>query len=58
MEEIAATFEDVGLTPRIFQGVADVFRLVSETPLADQTSREPDPSLETVLETLVNKLAR
>ncbi len=58
MEEIAATFEDVGLTPRIFQGVADVFRLVSETPLADQTSREPDPSLETVLETLVNRLPR
>jgi 3-hydroxyisobutyrate dehydrogenase-like beta-hydroxyacid dehydrogenase len=55
MEEIAATFEDVGLTPRIFQGVADIFRMVSETSLADQTSREPDPPLETVLETLAEQ---
>jgi len=55
MEEIAATFQDVGLTPRIFQGVADMFRLVSETSLADQTSREPDPPLETVLEVLAKQ---
>ena len=42
MEEIAKTFEGLGMTPRIMQGAADLFRFVSETALADQTSREPD----------------
>ena len=56
MEEIAATFEALGLTPHIFQGAADIYRLVGDTPLADQTSRDPDPSLDAVLETLVDRL--
>ena len=56
MEEIAATFEGVGLTPRMLLGAADVYRLVSETPLADQTSREPDPTAETVLQVLTDRL--
>lgn len=53
MEEIAATFEGLGLTPRTLQGAADIYRLVGDTPLADQTSRQPDPSLDTILDTLV-----
>jgi 3-hydroxyisobutyrate dehydrogenase-like beta-hydroxyacid dehydrogenase len=57
MEEIATTFEDVGLTPRMLQGAADVYRLVGETPLADQTSREPDPSADRILEVLNSRLA-
>lgn len=56
MEEIAATFEGVGLTPRILLGAADMYRLVSETPLADQTSREPDPTADTVLQVLNKRL--
>jgi len=56
MEEIATTFADVGLTPRILLGAADVYRLVGETPLADQTSRQPDPPLDTILATLVDAL--
>ncbi len=52
MEEIAATFEHLGLTPRILLGAADMFRLVSDTPLADQTSREPDPELGEMLRVL------
>jgi 3-hydroxyisobutyrate dehydrogenase-like beta-hydroxyacid dehydrogenase len=56
MEEIAATFEALGLTPRILLGVADMYRFVGETPLADQTSREPDPPLDAVLDTLATAL--
>ena len=56
MEEIARTFEDLGLTPRIFEGAADIYRLVGDTPLADQTSREPDPELPAMLEELARKL--
>ena len=37
MLEIAATFEDLGLTPRILQGAADMYTLVGETPLRDET---------------------
>ena len=56
MEEIAATFNALGLTPRILEGAADMFRLVGETPLADQTSREPDPSLDGILDVLAQRL--
>ncbi|MEE8517809.1 MAG: DUF1932 domain-containing protein [Dehalococcoidia bacterium] len=57
MEEIALTFEGLGLTPNIFQGAADMYRLVSETPLADQTSREPDPELAAMLDVLTQHLS-
>src|SRR3972149_5777831 len=56
MEEIAKTFEDLGLTPLMLQGAADLYRLVGETPLADQTSREPDPSLAAVLGGLAERV--
>lgn len=57
MEEIAATFEGVGLTPRMLLGAADIYRLVSETRLADQTEREPNPTSEVVLRVLNNQLS-
>ena len=57
MEEIAHTFEELGLTPKIFEGAADMYRLVGETPLADQTSREPDPELDAMLDVLARKLS-
>ncbi len=56
MEEIAKTFEGLGMTPAIMQGAAELFRFVGETSLAEQTSREPDPSLDTVLDALANRL--
>jgi 3-hydroxyisobutyrate dehydrogenase-like beta-hydroxyacid dehydrogenase len=56
MEEIAATFASLGMTPRMLEGAADMYRLVGDTPLADQTSREPDPQLEDVLEALTRAL--
>jgi len=37
MEEIAATFNAVGLTPKIYKGAADMYRFVGQTPLADET---------------------
>jgi 3-hydroxyisobutyrate dehydrogenase-like beta-hydroxyacid dehydrogenase len=56
MEEIAATFEALGLTPRMLQGAADMYRFIGETPLADQTSREPDPPLDQILGSLTDRL--
>jgi 3-hydroxyisobutyrate dehydrogenase-like beta-hydroxyacid dehydrogenase len=34
MEEIAKTFSEADLTPAIFEGIADIYRLVAEHPLA------------------------
>jgi len=45
MEEIAATFSHIGLTPKILEGAADIYRFVGKTPLADQTPENRDPSL-------------
>jgi 3-hydroxyisobutyrate dehydrogenase-like beta-hydroxyacid dehydrogenase len=56
MEEIAKTFADLGMTPNILQGAADMYALVGETPLADLTSRDPNPTLDEVLEALVARL--
>jgi 3-hydroxyisobutyrate dehydrogenase-like beta-hydroxyacid dehydrogenase len=40
MEEIAKTFEDAGMTPKILLGAADMYRLVGETPLANETPED------------------
>ncbi|HEX9465718.1 MAG TPA: DUF1932 domain-containing protein [Alphaproteobacteria bacterium] len=37
MEEIAATFADVGMTPEVFDGVARVYRMVADSPLGRET---------------------
>jgi hypothetical protein len=57
MEEIAATFEAVGMTPKILLGAADMYTLVGETPLADLTSRDPEPTLDEVLDALEKRLS-
>ncbi len=38
MEEIAKTFGSLGLTPRILEGAADLYRLVARNPVADETA--------------------
>jgi len=43
MEEIAKTFEDLGLTPKIFQGAADMYRFVGSTTLAERVPEDPTP---------------
>jgi len=44
MEEIAATFDAVGVTPYFHKGAAEVFRLLSKTPFADETPETIDRS--------------
>ena len=44
MQEIEATFSHLGLTPFLFQGVADVYRLMGSTPLGDETPETKDPN--------------
>jgi 3-hydroxyisobutyrate dehydrogenase-like beta-hydroxyacid dehydrogenase len=42
MQEIAATFEHLGLTPYIFRGVADMYRFIGSTPLGQETPETED----------------
>jgi len=58
MEEIASTFAQVGLTPNILAGAADLYRFVGQTPLADRApeSEEPPPSLTEMITTLAEHL--
>ncbi|WP_138504800.1 NAD(P)-dependent oxidoreductase [Nostoc sp. PA-18-2419] len=54
MEEIADTFEALDLTEQIFQGAADVYRLVKETSLGRETPEESagDRPLSDIITTL------
>jgi 3-hydroxyisobutyrate dehydrogenase-like beta-hydroxyacid dehydrogenase len=45
MHEIARTFEGAGMTPRLFQGQADMFELVAATKLGKETPETRDKSL-------------
>ena len=56
MEEIATTFDHAGVTPRLHQGAADMFRLLAETPFADETPETLDASR--TLEQTVAVIAR
>ena len=42
MEEIAKTFGSLGLTPRILEGAADLYRFVGKNPVADETPETID----------------
>ena len=58
MEEIAQTFEDVGLTPRILLGAADMYRWIATTPLGHETpeSRDRGRDLDGVIAALAETL--
>ncbi len=58
MEEIAATFEHVGLTPNILTGAADIYRFVGDTHLADlpPEARDEFPTLAELIEILAKNL--
>ena len=47
MEEIEKTFSDLGMTPNIFKGVADIYRMIGATALGDEKpeSRDKDRDL-------------
>jgi len=55
MEEIAKTFGSLGLTPRIFEGAADLYRFVGKNPVADETPETIDRNR--TLEQLIQILA-
>ncbi len=55
MQEIEATFDGLGLTPLIFQGVADMYRLVGGTPMGEETPETKDESR--TLEETIQRLA-
>ncbi|MEM9141229.1 MAG: DUF1932 domain-containing protein, partial [Pseudomonadota bacterium] len=44
MEEIAATFQEAGVTPKFHQGAAEIFALLAETPFAQETRETLDKS--------------
>ncbi len=60
MEEISATFEHVGLTPKILAGAADMYRFVGESHLADLSPEEPEsyPTLEEMISSLAEHLKK
>ena len=51
MEEISATFEQVGVSPFFHQGAADIYRLLAQTSFASETPETVDknrPTSETI----------
>ena len=60
MEEIAKTFAQAGLTPKILAGAADMYRFVGATRLAERTPEDPEPppTLPEMLSVLVGHLSR
>lgn len=42
MQEIEQTFRELGLTPDIFKGVADMYRMIGATPLGDENPETRD----------------
>ncbi|HEU5317702.1 MAG TPA: DUF1932 domain-containing protein, partial [Chloroflexota bacterium] len=58
MEEIAATFGALGLTPKIMEGAADLYRFVERTPLGQEVPerRARGTTLAEVVEILAEAL--
>ena len=44
MEEIAATFESVGVTGHFHHGAAEIFRMIADSPLGDERPETIDPN--------------
>ena len=42
MEEIRDTFAHLGMTPHLFEGVAEMYRFIGSTPLGDETPESRD----------------
>lgn len=60
MDEIAASFESVGVTPKFHEGAGDIFRLMAATPLEAETRASVDRSrtLEEALEIYAMQIKR
>lgn len=44
MEEIAATFENIGVTPYFHNGAASIYRMVATSPLGNERPEDLDPN--------------
>lgn len=44
MEEIAATFADLGMTPDILNGAAEMYRMVADTAIGKESPEQRDPN--------------
>lgn len=55
MLEIASTFEALGMTPDMLKGAADMYRMVTATPLGHEAPEERDPNR--TVEQVVSQLA-
>ena len=42
MEEIRDTFAHLGMTPQLFEGVAEMYRLIGSTPLGEEFPESRD----------------
>lgn len=59
MEEIEATFQYLGTTPHLFQGVTEMYRLMGSTPLGDERpeTRDADRTLEETIRLLAGYIS-
>ncbi len=60
MEEIAATFASLGMTPNIFQGAADLYQFIAQTPIGKESpeTRDRNRDLDGVVAALAGALEK
>lgn len=58
MEEISSFFADLGMTPDILHGAADMYRFVKDTPIGKESpeSRDPNQTMESVVAALAREI--
>lgn len=58
MEEISKTYESLGMTPKIYQGAADLYRVIGGTSLAEETpeTRDRARTLRQIIELISQEL--
>jgi hypothetical protein len=58
MEEIGSFFGELGMTPDILNGAADIYRMVAETPIGKESpeNRDPNRDMYGVVKALANAI--
>lgn len=58
MEEISSFFADLGMTPDILHGAAEMYRFVKDTPIGQESpeSRDPNQTMESVIAALASEV--
>jgi 3-hydroxyisobutyrate dehydrogenase-like beta-hydroxyacid dehydrogenase len=59
MEEVAATFADLGMTPKILEGAAEMYEFVAGTPIGKETpeTRDANRNMDGIVAALAGELA-